>query len=649
MLSPSAYADRQSLHGRLTVLRLGAVVCFALLAGSFWLLQVVQHNKYEEMAKNNFRRTIPLRAPRGVLFDRDNRVLVDNIDSYTIAIDRERTRDIPGTIKRLAAVTHADEAAMLDAWQRRKAEPVFRPLAVIEHATFSQVVAVRARQEEMPEIVLQEVPARSYKDGGLAAHLFGYVGEIQESQLDREEFKGLHRGAIVGQTGIERVYNAQLMGEDGNRAVVVNSLGREIGDPLYEEPPAEGGRLQLTIDGDLQRATEEAFRALGYNGAAVFLDPTNGEVLALTSLPAYDPNDFAVGIARAKWNELNTSPLKPLENRLIRGRYMPGSTFKIVTAIAGLEARVITPDTQVFCAGAKTFYGRSFQCHKEGGHGVVDLRHALEKSCNVYFYTVGSLLSIDQIHETAKKLGLVGRTGIDLPGELESLVPSTDWSRRERNSPWYPGETISVSIGQGAVNVTPLALATMISTVSNGGTLITPHLVRAADPDGSGWRRLPTPEPRARVNLDLEQVKAVREGLFMAVNSAGTATRVRIEGRGVAAKTGTAQVMSLEAARRLAGRMETRDHGFLVFFAPYDNPQIAGVIFAEHAEHGYSGAPIAKHVMETFFAKQEGRPLPKFLTPVNTVITTSAPQGPTPVASHPPSASAASRTVGGRR
>jgi penicillin-binding protein 2 len=623
MQFPGAYTDRQTLHTRLGVLRIGAIVCFVLLAASFWLLQVVQHEKYVEMADSNHLRTIPLRAPRGVLFDRDNRVLVHSRESSNIAIDREKEKTLDDTLRRLAAVVGVDEGTLREAYQRRKAEPVFRPLTLIENATFEQVAAVMARQLEFPSVIVQQVPARFYPEDGLAAHLFGYVGEIQEGQIERPEFEGLHRGAIVGQTGIERVYNTRLMGQDGNRFVKVNSVGREI-DVFGEQPPTEGGRLQLTIDLDLQRALEDGFRGLGYNGAAAFLDPNSGEILAMTSLPAYNPNDFAVGIQPAKWRELNTSSQKPLENRLIRGRYMPGSTFKIVTAIAGLEAGVITPETQVFCGGAKTFYGRSFQCHKKGGHGTVDLRHALEQSCNVYFYTVGSLLSIDQIHETARKLGLVGKTGVDLPGELDSQMPSSEWSLRERKHPWYPGETISVSIGQGLVNVTPLALATMISTVANGGTLITPHLVRAEDPDATGWRRVPPAEPRAHVNLNAEQVKAVREGLFLAVNGAGTATRARIEGRGVAGKTGTAQVMSLEAARKLAGRMETRDHGFLVFFAPYDNPQIAGIIFAEHAEHGYSGAPIAKHVLETFFAKQEGRPLPSFPKPTNTIITTPA-------------------------
>jgi penicillin-binding protein 2 len=344
----------------------------------------------------------------------------------------------------------------------------------------------------------------------------------------------------------------------------------------------------------------------------------------MTSLPSYNPNDFAGGITRDKWVSLNVDPLTPFNNRLIQGKYMPGSTFKIVTAIAALGDKVVTPDTKVVCNGGGVFHGRYFQCHKKEGHGVVDLRHALEKSCNVYFYTLGERLKIDTIHEYSRKLGLVGKTGIDLPGEVDSFVASEAWNLRETKQRWYAGETISVSIGQGKVSVTPIALATMISTVANGGTLVTPHLVRAVDEDGKGWKSIPPPTPRAVIPLTAEDVQAVRDGLFLAVNGAGTASRARIEGRDVAGKTGTAQVISLSGAHLAKGKMDVRDHGFFVFFAPRDNPQIAGIVFAEHGEHGYTGAPIARYVMETFFAKQEGKPLPEMPATMRAVTTTPA-------------------------
>ena len=256
------------------------------------------------------------------------------------------------------------------------------------------------------------------------------------------------------------------MGTEGAREVIVNSLGREIGTPLREDPPREGTRVQLTIDADLQKAAEDGFKHFGevnrnegYNGAAIVLDPNSGEVLSLVSLPAFDPNKFAVGLDRATWQSYSTDKLRPLQNRALQGTYSPGSTFKLVVATAALEEGLVTPDYKVNCPGGATFYGRYFQCHLKGGHGVVDMRHAIEKSCNVYFYTLGNMLGVDKIHKWASLLGLGERNNIDLPNEVRGLVPSTEWKRQVMKEKWYAGETISVAIGQGQVNVTPLSLA----------------------------------------------------------------------------------------------------------------------------------------------------------------------------------------------
>jgi penicillin-binding protein 2 len=630
MLSPGAHEHRVSLQNRLTSLRVVASVVFGALLVSFWLVQVVQNARYEELADSNYLRAIPLPAPRGVVFDRESRVLVENRDSFTINLVRERSTNLDRTIATLARVVGMEEAAIREIVAKHKREPVFRPIPIVEHATPAQWVAVRARQLDLPEVVVQTVPTRRYLDN-FAAHIFGYVGEIQDAQLDRPENAGIEAGAIVGQTGLERTYNTSLMGEDGRRNVVVNSVGREI-DELGQIPPVQGKRVQLTIDYDLQRALEDAFKQSGFAGAGVFLEPTTGEILAATSLPAFDPNDFAVGIDPARWADLNRDPLKPLENRLIRGRYSPGSTFKILMAIAGLSEGVITPDTTVNCPGGGTFYNRFYQCHKKGGHGVVALRQAIEQSCNTFFYTLGYKLNIDTIHKYARMLGLVGKTGIDLPGENESIVASTEWNLRTTGQQWYPGETISVAIGQGKVDVTVIAMATMITTVANGGTLVTPHVLRAVDEDGRGWKLAPTPSPKSKLLIKPDHLQAVREGLWLAVNSGiGTATRLRIDGRDVVGKTGTAQVISLEGARSARGKtnLDLRDHGWLIFFAPRDNPQIAGVLFGEHAEHGYSTAPIVKHVLETFFAKREGKPLPVLgAKPVAVPVTSGTPVAP---------------------
>ena len=631
MLTPGAYEDRQSLYTRLIGLRVTAIVLFVLMGSAFWVLQVLQYAEYSERAANNYTRTIPLLAPRGIVFDRNGEVLVNNRRSFRLAIARELTKDLKGSIQRLAAVTGTNEADLNAIVQRKLGDPVFQPLVVIEPATDAQVTAVIAQKLELPEIVVEQVPMRTYPEGGLAAHLFGYTGEVQPTQLQRPEFSELSPGATVGQAGLEQIYNPALMGTDGKRFVIINSRGREI-DELQRQEPVDGKRVQLTIDADMQRALEHAFHTDGYNGAAAFIDPRSGEILAMTSLPAYDPNDFASGISSATWASLNSDPLRPLGNRLIQGLYMPGSTFKIVMAIAALEEGIITPDTVIRCGGSAYFYGRSFKCWNDSGHGAMTLRHALEQSCNVFFYTLGERINsrfgdkgIDIINKWATKLGLVGKTGIDLPDEKAGFMASTEWAAKTRpDGKWYLGETVSVAIGQGVVSVSPIGMATMMATVANGGTLRTPHLLKAID-KGNGWEPQAAVPPRSTFTMDPEHLAAVREGLWLAVNSpSGTATtRGKIEGKDVSGKTGTAQVISndnkaaAQAAARRAGKDPAiyEDHGWFVFFAPRDNPEIAGVVFTEHSLHGYLSAPIAKHVMETYFAKKEGRPLPVYKAP----------------------------------
>jgi penicillin-binding protein 2 len=604
------FEERRHLGVRLTVLQVLATGLFFLLAVSFWVLQIVQHDKFEEMAENNHQRTLALRAPRGVVFDRDGRVLVENRSSYSISIVREHTKDLERTIRLLADVLDTDEARIREAVERSRSQPLFRPITVVHDATLAQVAAVTARRLdfELPDVVVERIPTRRYPTDAMAAHLFGYVGEASELQVQGDA--QLRSGAIVGQSGIEKFYNSLLMGEDGSRRVVVNSVGREI-RPLEEIDPLEGNRLRLTIDADVQRALEDGFRAFGFHGAGVLMDPNSGEVLAFTSLPAYDPNAFATGIDRATWSALSTDDLRPLSDRAIQGRYSPGSTFKMAVATAALEEGIITPDFRVRCSGSAVFYGRSFRCWNAGGHGSVNLREALERSCNVYFYTVGNMTGVDRIHKWATALGLGVRSQIDLPNEVEGLIPSTEWKQRSTGEKWYAGETISVSIGQGQVSVTPISMAVMMSTLANGGTRVTPHLLKAMD-DGSGWKPVPPPAPQSAVMLKPETAAAIRDGLWRVVNQAGTGGRARIPGYDVAGKTGTAQVISLAGGRAAAGRTsrDLRDHGWFVFFAPAERPRVAGVVFAEHAQSGGNAAPIARHALDTFFAKQEGRALP---------------------------------------
>ena len=627
--------DRRSLTLRLSVLQYVVAIAFAALAVAFWVFQIAKHQQFREMADNNFRRELPLPAPRGVLFDRSGKILVANTNTHNIVLAREQTKDIDETLQILGEATGVDPAQLKEIVNRKRREPSYRPIVLIENATMAQVAAMRARSMELPGVDNQDVPARHYA-GDMGAHLYGYVGEVSDRELQTAEYDALEQGAIVGKAGVEQAYNKLLMGAEGSKVVIVNSRGREIRE-VGRADPREGNRLMLTIDADVQKAAEDGFRHFGamykgkpYNGAAVVLDPRSGEVLSLVSLPAYDPNKFAVGIDAPTWNFLNTDKSRPLQNRALQSIYSPGSTFKIVVAAAALEEGVATPDFRVHCGGGAVFYGRYFQCHLKGGHGSVDMRHAIEKSCNVYFYTLGRMLGVDKIHKWATNLGLGVINGIDIPNEKTGLVPSEEWKLRVRKEKWYDGETISVAIGQGYVSVPPLQLAQMIATIANGGTRHTPHVLKSID-RGKGWEPVPAPSPQSVNRMKDSTVKALHDGLWLAVNGAGTAGRARIQGRDVAGKTGTAQPnMSLENQRRLAGREEARDHGWFVFMAPRDNPEIAGVIFAEHAEHGYYGASIAKHIIETYFAKKEGKPLPELVLPGQNTIIANATPAPAP-------------------
>jgi penicillin-binding protein 2 len=600
------------------VLQYVVMALFSVLAVSFWVLQVVQHEKFEEMAENNNQRTVPLRAPRGVVFDRGGQVLVENRHAYSISIVREHTKDLNLTIRMLAQVLGFDPAGVKEIVDRHRREPTYRPIMIVQDATLAQVAAVAAHKLELPDVLTEQIPTRRYVDA-LAAHLFGYVGEVNDAQVASDST--LKSGDIVGQQGIEKSYNNLLMGEDGAKHVVVNSVGREIRQ-LDEDEPTEGHRLRLTIDADIQKAIEDGFKAAGDGGltdagAAVVLDPRNGEVLGFSSLPAYNPNDFASGIDRKTWASLNSDDQRPLQDRAIQGRYSPGSTFKMAVALAGLEEGIITPDFTVFCPGHANFYGREFHCwmDRRGGHGTVDLRRAIAESCDVYFYTVANMVGVDKINKWATALGLGEMSGIDLPNEVQGLVPSTQWKLQTRHEKWYAGETVSVGIGQGPVSVTPISMAVYASALANGGTRVTPHLLKDVD-DGGGWKPVPAPAPQPKAEIDADKLEAIRDGMWRVVNADhGTGIAARVAGRDVSGKTGSAQVVGMQTHAADKTNKNLRDNGWFVFYAPRENPTVAGVVFLEHGIHGGNSARIAHHILETYFAKVDGRPVPPSPTP----------------------------------
>jgi penicillin-binding protein 2 len=585
------YEDLRGLQRRVGVLQTVVLASFAVLVGYFWHLQVVKGKYYQELAENNRLRAVPLPAPRGAIFDRHGRVLVENRSSFNIVLTPEHVEDLTGTVTRLGALLDMPPEQIRQRLQVRG--PRFRSLVVKADASEEDVARVDARRYEQPGVGVDVVPLRSYPLAAGAAHGLGMVGEITDRQLTADAFSGIEPGTVVGQTGIEYQYNRLLMGRDGVRRVIVNSRGVEV-DEAEQVAPQDGPSATLTIDAELQAAVQEALA--GRAGSVAALDPETGEVLALVSSPSYDPNLFASGIDPSVWAGLIGDPQTPLVNRVVQGQYPPGSTFKIVTALAALQEGLITPRTSFSCSGGITLYGTFRRCHKPAGHGTLDLRGALAHSCNVYFYQVGVRLEIERIAAYARRLGLGAISGIDLPNERPGLIPSPEWKQRVQRAPWYPGETVSVAIGQGQVLVTTLQLARLAAAVANGGRLVKPHLLKSV-------KGQPPVAPPERIDLGLKPsvVAAVRSGMA-AVVEGGTGWPARLAGVPVAGKTGSSQVVTHARLERDKDAPELQPHGWFVGFAPVDNPRIALAVLVEHGSSGTkSAAPVAGRILARYF------------------------------------------------
>jgi penicillin-binding protein 2 len=583
------YEDLRVVQSRLAILQALAVALVVLLVIQFWNLQVMRARHFRELAENNRSRLVTLAAPRGALLDREGHVLVGNRPSFNVVLVPEHAVDLDRVVARLARTLGMGEAAIRERLARRQP---YRPVVVKPDAPLADVAALEARRLELPEVSIEVVPLRSYPLASAAAHALGRVGEITERQLELPEHAGLAPGSLVGQAGIESRYNRELMGRDGFRRVIVNSRGLEVTE-AERQAPEDGPSLTLSIDASLQAAVEKAFE--GRAGSAVALDPETGEVLAMTSTPAYDPNEFTTGIDASSWASLARDPETPLMNRVIQGTYAPGSTFKIVAAIAALEEGVITPATSFYCPGYLAVYNTVFRCSNPGGHGVVDLRRAIAVSCNVYFFQVGIRLEIGRLAKWAKLMGLGAPTGIDLPHEVGGLMPSPEWKMRVLRTPWYAGETVSVAIGQGQVSVTPLQLARVAALVANGGRLVRPRLVRTAAGRPIGG------EPAPTLGLRPETLAAVREGMRMVV-AGGTGLRARLASVEVCGKTGSAQVVAKSRLEKTPGLRELLPHGWFLAFAPADRPRIALAVLVEHGgSGGEAAAPVARQILAHFF------------------------------------------------
>jgi len=581
---------REDLVGRVRILSYAIAALLAVVAGAFWVVQGVQGGYYRDLAENNRLRRLPLRPPRGLIEDRWGEPLVENIPSYNLLLDRTRVGDPEPSLGFAASVLELPKDELVRRFDQHRRVPEFQPVRLAQRLSLAQVSRFGVASLEFPEFAIDVEHLRLYRYGIQTGHLLGYLGQASEEELSRHP--ELSSGDLVGKRGIEQVYDERLRGTRGHRIVVVDSRGEVLRE--YDREPAHPGQnLQLTLDLDLQQEAERRLR--GRVGAVVALDPRNGEVLALHSSPAYNPNRFARGLTRAEWEELIANPHNPLQNRAIQNAYPLGSVFKIVMTAAALSEGVVSPDKRVYCRGWTTLYNHRFHCGRRQGHGWVNLEQAVERSCNIYFYQLGQKLGIETIAHYARQLGLGHRTGIDLEGEVRGLVPDPDWSRRVRGHEWYKGETISLSVGQGPLQVTPLQVARLTAAVGNGGRLVTPHLAQT----------LSVPSASA-LDLDPEVLAILRRGLTAVVNERrGTAYwTARLAQVSVAGKTGTAQVVSDGGPDPEEEEVpyEKRPHAWFASFAPAEDPELVVVVFVEHGGAGSTAAaPIAKALYETYF------------------------------------------------
>jgi penicillin-binding protein 2 len=630
--------DRQPIQpGRVQLAIAFLLLVFSLFAGRLFQLQLIQGDELRQRAVKNSVRTIRLEAPRGDILDREGRAFATTRAAFGLEVVPEDLRAGP-TFAALGQLLSADPAVLAAGAKPAKGAARFKPVRLIDDLTPDQLSRIEVHRYALPGVVTDVGPRRDYKDGVLAAHVLGTLGEIRGDQLEREAFAGYRGGDVIGQSGTESMFESVLRGVAGGRNVLVDVAGREM-DVLDEVRPLPGNRVVLARDMDLQKAAEAGMDAIELpndpspKGAVVALDARNGDVLAMVSRPAYDPNSFAGRIDLATWKSLEQDPWKPLQNRAFQNQFPPGSTFKAFVAAAALHDGVINEHTTVFCPGSYWYGGRAFRCWKRGGHGTVNVHTALRSSCDVFFYTVGVKLGIDRLAEFGSRIGLGAKSGIGFANEVAGVNPSPEWKKKRFGERWYPGETVSVSIGQGYNAMTPLQLAVAYAALANGGKLLRPRLaLRVESRDGELLQEFP-PEVRSDAHIDPHHVAAVLRGLEAVVSEAGgTGGRSKVAGVRVGGKTGTSQVVSLERTKGLAEAdipIRYRDHGWFVAFAPVEAPEIVVSVFIEHGLHGSTAAaPVAQRVLQRYFEKT-GRtpPLPP---PVKAAPAKPAPAAPAP-------------------
>jgi penicillin-binding protein 2 len=599
--------DNDWFSQRLGIALTLVVAAFVVLIARLLYLQVIDGQALRRMSETNSIRLRSVDAPRGLIYDRNGRLMADNRPSYDLSITVKDARPLKQTIAKLSRYTGIDQRQLWENLKKAKGTPGYKPVLLKSDIGRNTLAAVEVHRWDLPGVVVNVSPRRDYIFSPSAAHILGYMGEISVDELKKKRYRDCRPGDFVGKYGIEHTRGAWLRGKRGGQQVQVNATGQVV-RVLSTVDATPGNNIVLTIDESLQQRAEQLLG--GRAGAVVAVDPYTGQVLAMASGPSFDQNAFVSGLSHNAWNALVSDPQRPLENKAIQGEYPPGSTFKIIVASAALQEGIVDAKTIEFCPGYFKLGNRVFHGWKRWGHGKVDILKAISQSCDVYFYKVGLELGVDRIAWYARAFGLGEPTGIDLDHEAAGLIPTAAWKKKRTGVPWQKGETLSVAIGQGFDLVTPLQMAMVVAAVGNGGTRYRPHIVKSIrTADG---KRLYTsaPEVVGRLPVSQKNLDIVREGMYLAVNSRhGTAWRSRLKGVGMCGKTGTAQVVGLHkyaAKGKGKGKGEPerfKDHAWFVAFAPREHPRIAVAVIIEHGEHGAStAAPVASALIRYYLS-----------------------------------------------
>jgi penicillin-binding protein 2 len=588
---------------RLAAFQYAIAVVLGILVFGLWRLQVVSGQSYHALAEANRIRKVPILAPRGKIFDREGRLIVDNYPSVSCFLVREQGHDIVPDLPLIARGLHMTVDQIDAILKKYRAAPKYQPLPLKQDITPDEEEFIEAHKDELPELDTVQEQRRLYPRDGFAAHLIGYVGEVSEEMLDDPRYAVYEPGDVVGRSGVEAAYDGILRGVDGSQDVIVDSHGREVGK-LGTEPAKPGQSLRLTIDLDVQRAAENA---LGdRNGAIIAIDPHTGEVLAMVSRPIFDPNEFAVRISRDEWSQYVTDPEHPLMNKAIQAQLAPGSTFKIIMALAGLEEGV-AEDMHVHCSGGVNLFGTYQRCWVHGGHGEVDISRGIYQSCDVFFYTLAARLGIEKIAYWAHQVGIGYKTGIDLPDEVTGTMPSPEWKMRLFHQKWYPGEVTSVGIGQGAVTASPVQMVRAIAGIASGGVLRRPHVVFPDELSPNFHQMILDTYPGSGDKTIPESPaiwETITDAMALVPTPTGTDNSAHLEGIDFAGKTGSAQTMSNALAAKLGHAHSMKDNAWFVGFAPRRNPDIAVCVLFEAGEHGKLAGRLAAQVIEAYVDKQ---------------------------------------------